>query len=122
MGILNKVKKDSMKKNFEKKIHKDEITKEAKEDIHYLKGDVKDIKKQLTTKDSLVIKNEVFSILHSGQKNYESFLSEFEKLTKEGYILTGIVPTKGLPLNLFGFDIKTGMLFYFQNSKYFQFK
>jgi len=119
MGILNKVKKGSMKKNFDKKIHKEDINKETKEEFHYLKGDVKDIRKKLKTKDSLVLKNEAFAMLHSGPKNYESFLTEFEKLTREGYMLTGTTLTKGLPMNFFGFDVKTGTLFYFQHSKFF---
>ena len=119
MGILNKGKKDPTKKSFEEKIHKEEISNEAKEEIHYLKGNVKDIKKQLKTKDSLVLKNEALAILHSGPKNHESFLLEFEKLAREGYMLTGTVLTKGLPFGLFGFDIKTGILFYFQHTKFF---
>lgn len=118
MGILNKVKKNSMKKSFDKKIHKEEINKQTKEEFHYLKGDVKDIRKKLKTKDSLVLKNEAIAMLHSGPKNYESFLSEFEKLTKEGYMLTGTSLAKGLPMNFFGFDVKTGILFYFQHSKF----
>ncbi len=118
MGILNKVKKGSMKNSFDKKIHKEEIDKEAKEEFHYLKGDLKDIRKKLKTKDSLVIKNDAFAMLHSGPKNYESFLSEFEKLTREGYMLTGTSLAKGLPFNLFGFDVKTGILFYFQHTKF----
>jgi hypothetical protein len=119
MGILNKVKKGSTKKSFEGKIHKEEISKESKEQIHYLKGNVKDIKKQMQTKDSLVLKNEALAILHSGPKNYESFLFEFEKLAREGYMLTGTTLTKGLPFGLFGFEIKTGILFYFQHTKFF---
>ncbi len=119
MGILNKVKKGSMKNSFDKKIHKEEIDKEAKEEFHYLKGDLKDIRKKLKTKDSLVLKNDAFAMLHSGPKNYESFLSEFEKLTREGYMLTGTSLAKGLPLQLFGFDVKTGILFYFQHTKFF---
>ena len=118
MGILNKVKKGSMKNSFDKKIHKEEINKETKEEFHYLKGDVKDIRKKLSTKDSLVLKNDTFAMLHSGPKNYESFLSEFEKLTREGYMLTGTSLAKGLPLQLFGFDVKTGILFYFQHTKF----
>ncbi len=104
---------------FDKKIHKEEISKETKEEIHYLKGNVKDIRKKLKTKDSLVLKNNALAILHSGPKNYESFLSEFEKLTREGYMLTGTSLAKGLPLQLFGFDVKTGILFYFQHTKFF---
>jgi len=119
MGILNKVKKGSMKNRFDKKFHKEEIDKEAKEEFHYLKGDLKDIRKKLKTKDSLVLKNDAFAMLHSGPKNYESFLSEFEKLTREGYMLTGTSLAKGLPLQLFGFDVKTGILFYFQHTKFF---
>ncbi len=122
MGILNKVKKDSTKESFDKKIHKEEISKETKEGIHYLKGDVKDIKKKLQTKDSLVLKNDALAILHSGPKNYESLLFEFEKLTREGYMLTGTNLTKGLPFGLFGFEVKTGTLFYFQHTKFFSFK
>ena len=119
MGILNKVKKGSTKERFDKKIHKEEISKETKEEIHYLKGNVKDIRKKLKTKDSLVLRNDALAILHSGPKNYESFLFEFEKLTREGYMLTGTSLTKGLPLSLFGFEVKTGILFYFQHSKFF---
>ena len=119
MGILNKVKKDSMKKRFDKKIHKEEIDKEVKEEIHFLRGDVKDIRKKLQTKDSLVLKNDALAILHSGPKSYESFLYEFEKLAREGYMLTGTTLTKGLPFGLFGFNVKTGMLFYFQHTKFF---
>ena len=119
MGILNKVKKGSTKESFDKKIHKEEISKETKEDIQYLKGDIKDIRKKLKTKDSLVLKNDALSILHSGPKNYESFLFEFEKLTREGYMLTGTSLTKGLPIGLFGFEVKTGILFYFQHTKFF---
>ena len=119
MGILNKIKKGSTKERFDKKIHKEEISKETKEEIHYLKGNVKDIRKKLKTKDSLVLKNNALAILHSGPKNYESFLFEFEKLTREGYMLTGTSPTKGLPFGLFGFEVKTGILFYFQHSKFF---
>ena len=115
MGILNK---GSIKKNFEKKIHKDELSKEAKEEIHYMKGDIKDIGKQLKTKESIATKNDAIAILHSGNKNQKSFLSEFEKLTKEGYMLTGITETKGMPLKLFGFDVKTGKLFFFQRKKW----
>ena len=119
MGILNKVKKGSTKESFDKKIHKEEISKESKEEIQYLKGNVKDIRKKLKTKDSLVLRNDALAILHSGPKNYESFLFEFEKLTREGYMLTGTSLTKGLPLSLFGFEVKTGILFYFQHSKFF---
>lgn len=119
MGILNKVKKDTPKENVDKKIHKEGISGEAKEEIHYLKGNVKDIKKQLKAKDSLVSKNDALAILHSGPKNYESFLFEFEKLAREGYMLTGTTLTKGLPFGLFGFEVKTGTLFYFQNTKFF---
>ena len=114
MKILNK---GSIKKNFDKKIHKEGISKEAKEDIHYLKGGLKDIGKQLKTKDSIVIKNDAVAILHSGLKNQESFLSEFEKLTREGYMLTGVTETKTTPFKFFGFDIKTGKLFFFQYTK-----
>ena len=114
MGILNK---GSIKKKFDKKIHKEELSKEAKEEIHYMKGDLKNIGKQLKTKDSIVIKNDAIAILHNGLKNQISFFSEFEKLTKEGYMLTGITETKGLPLKLFGFDVKTGKLFFFQRTK-----
>ena len=119
MGILNKVKKGSTKESFDKKIHKEEISKETKEEMYYLKGNVKDIRKKLQTKDSLVLKNDALAILHSGPKNYESFLSEFEKLTREGYMLTGTSLTKGLPFGLFGFEVKTGILFYFQHTKFF---
>ena len=119
MGILNKVKKNTTKENPDKKIHKEGISGEAKEEIHYLKGNVKDIKKQLKAKDSLVSKNDALAILHSGPKNYESFLFEFEKLAREGYMLTGTTLTKGLPFGLFGFEVKTGTLFYFQNTKFF---
>ena len=119
MGILNKIKKGSTKERFDKKIHKEEISKETKEEIHYLKGNVKDIRKKLKTKNSLVLKNNALAILHSGPKNYESFLFEFEKLTREGYMLTGTSLTKGLPFGLFGFEVKTGILFYFQHSKFF---
>ena len=77
---------------------------------------------QLRTKESLVIKNEVMAILHCGMKNHKSFLSEFEKLTREGFMLTGTSLTRGLPLNLLGFDVKTGLLFYFQNTKFFDHK
>ena len=114
MRILNK---GSIKKKFEKKIHKEELSKEAKEDIHYLKGDMKDIGKQFKTKESIVIKNDAIAVLHSGPKNQKSFLSEFEKITREGYMLTGVTETKGLPVNLFGFALKTGKLFFFQHTK-----
>ena len=103
---------------FDKKLHKEELSEEAKEDIHYMKGDLKDFRKQLKTKESIVTKNDTIAILHSGNKNQKSFLSEFEKLTKEGYMLTGITETKGMPLKLFGFDVKTGKLFFFQRKKW----
>jgi hypothetical protein len=119
MVIFNKIKKGSIKNRFDKKIHKKEVSKEAKEDFNYLKGDVKDIRKKLKTKDSLVIKNDAFAMLHRGPKNHESFLFEFEKLTREGYMLTGTSLTKGLPIGLFGFEVKTGILFYFQHTKFF---
>ena len=115
MKILNK---GSIKKKFEKKIHKEEVSKEAKEQAHYMKGDVKNVVGELKTKESIVMKNDAIAILHSGHKNQKSFHSEFEKLTREGYLLTGTRFTKGLPLQLFGFDIKTGSLFYFQHTKY----
>jgi len=83
-----------------------------------MKGDLKDLGKQLKTKEAIVLKNDALVILHSGPKNQQSFLSEFEKLTREGYMLTGISETKGLPLSVFGFSIKTGKLFFFQHSKY----
>ena len=122
MGLLNKVRKsttDTLKKNSSKKISKEEVSKETKEEIHYLKGDLKDLRKQIRTKESIVVKNDALAILHSGQKNQKSFLSEFEKLTREGYMLTGVSETRGLPLSLFGFDIKTGKLFFFQHTKWF---
>ena len=116
MKILNK---GSIKKKFDKKIHKEELSKEAKEEIHYMKGDLKDLGKQLKTKESIVLKNDALVILHSGPKNQPSFLSEFEKHTREGYMLTGITETKGLPVSVFGFNIKTGKLFFFQHTKWF---
>ena len=122
MGLLNRVKKDAtvtIKKNGDGKVSKEQLSKDAKEEIHYMKGDLKDFGKQLKTKESIVLKNDAFVILHSGPKNQQSFLSEFEKLTREGYKLTGITETKGLPLTVFGFNIKTGKLFFFQHSKWF---
>ncbi len=82
-----------------------------------MKGDLKDIRKQFKTKESIVLKNDAIVILHSGEKNQKSFLSEFEKITREGYMLTGVTETKGLPVNLFGFSLKTGKLFFFQRKK-----
>ncbi|HUT06744.1 MAG TPA: hypothetical protein VMW74_08685 [Nitrosopumilaceae archaeon] len=122
MDLFNKVKKGTtnpLKKNVDGKIGAEQVGKEVKEEIHYMKGDLKDLGKQLKTKDSIVVKNNAFVILHSGPKNQISFLSEFEKLTKEGYMLTGITETKGIPLTLFGFNIKTGKLFFFQHTKWF---
>jgi len=122
MGLLNKVRKsttDTLKKNSSKKISKGGISEEAKDEIHYLTGDIKDLRKQVRTKESIVVKNDAFAVLHSGQKNQKSFLSEFEKLTRDGYMLTGVSETKGLPLSLFGFNIKTGQLFFFQKTKWF---
>ncbi len=122
MGILNKVKKGttvSFKKNMVGKISKKKVSDEAKEEIHYMKGDIKDLGKQLKTKESIVLKNDAIAILHSGLKNQKSFLSEFEKLTREGYMLTGVSETKGLPFTTFVFDIKTGKLFFFQHTKWF---
>jgi len=122
MGILNKVKKgttDTFKKNVDGKITKEKVGKGAKEEIHYMKGNIKDLGKQLKTKESIVIKNDAFVVLHSGPKNQQSFLSEFENLTREGYMLTGVTETKGLPITPFGFDIKTGKLFFFQHTKWF---
>ncbi len=120
MGILNKIKKEATDSlNVDEKISKEQFSKEAKDDIHYLKGDIKDLGKQLRTKESVVIKNDALAILHSGTKNQKSFFSEFEKLTREGYMLTGVSETRGLPLSVFGFNIKTGKLFFFQHTKYF---
>ncbi len=122
MDLFNKVKKGTtnpLKKNSGAKITKEQVGKEAKEEIHYMKGDLKDFGKQLKTKESIVLKNDAFVILHSGPKNQQSFLSEFEKLTREGYKLTGITETRGLPLTVMGFNIKTGKLFFFQHNKWF---
>ncbi len=122
MDLFNKVKKGTtnpLKKNAGAKITKEQVSKGAKEEIHYMKGDLKDLGKQLKTKESIVLKNDAFVILHSGPKNQQSFLSEFEKLTREGYKLTGITETKGLPLTVMGFNINTGKLFFFQHNKWF---
>ena len=122
MGLLNKVKKGTtgtIKKNDDGKTSTQQVSKGAKEEIHYMKGDLKDLGKQLKTKESVVLKNDAYVILHSGPKNQQSFLSEFEKLAREGYKLTAITETKGLPLTAFGFKIKTGKLFFFQHSKWF---
>jgi hypothetical protein len=122
MGLLSKVKKSATgtsKKNGDGKISTDQVSKDAKEELHYMKGDLKDFGKQLKTKESIVLKNDAYVILHSGPKNQQSFLSEFEKITREGYKLTGITETRGLPLTVLGFNIKTGKLFFFQHSKWF---
>ena len=122
MDLFNKVKKgptNPLKKNTDGKMSKEQVSNDAKEEIHYMKGDLKDLGKQLKTKESVVLKNDALVILHSGPKNQPSFLSEFEKHTREGYMLTGITETKGLPLTLFGFNIKTGKLFFFQHTKWF---
>ena len=122
MGLLNKVKKGTtgtIKKNDDGKISTEQVSKDAKEELHYMKGDLKDFGKQLKTKDSIVLKNDAYVILHSGPKNQQSFLSEFEKLTREGYKLTGITETKGLPLTVLGINVKTGKLFFFQHFKWF---
>ena len=120
MGILNKVKKGttgSFKKN--PKVTREQVRKETKEEIHYLKGDIKDLGKQLKTKESIVLKNDAYAVLHSGPKNQKSFLDEFEKLTRDGYMLTGVSDTKGLPITPFGFELKSGKLFFFQHTKWF---
>ena len=70
MGILNK---GSIKKKFDKKIHKEEVSKEAKEQAHYMKGDVKNVVGELTTKESSVMKNDAIEIIHSEQKNQKSW-------------------------------------------------
>ena len=123
MGIFNKIKKGSTdvpKKNVDGKKSTEQLSEEAKEEIHYMKGDILDLRKQMRTKESIVVKNEIIAVLHSGQKNQQSFLNEFEKLTKEGYKLSAVSETKGLPFSLLGFNIKTGKLFFFQHSKWFQ--
>jgi hypothetical protein len=120
MSILNRVKKGTtnpLKKS--PKISNKQVSEEAKEEIHYMKDDIKDLGKQLKTKESIVIKNDAFAVLHSGPKNQKSFLSEFEKLTREGFMLTGVSDTKGLPITPFGFELKTGKLFFFQHTKWF---
>ena len=119
MGLLDKIKKETAESlDVDEKISKKEFQQEAKDDIHYLKGDVKNLAKQLRTKESVVIKNDAFAILHSGAKNQKSFFSEFENFTKEGYVLTGITDTRGIPLSLFGFNVKSGQLFFFQHKKF----
>ena len=119
MGLLDKIKKEAADTyNVDEKISKKEIKQEAKDDIHYLKGDIKNLGKQLRTKESVVIKNDAFAILHSGAKNQKSFFSEFENFTKEGYVLTGITDTRGVPISLFGFTVKSGQLFFFQHKKF----
>ena len=118
MRLRDKFSKSSSTKEKTEELDK-ALKNEAKEEIHYLTGDIKDLRKQVRTKESIVVKNDAFAVLHSGQKNQKSFLSEFEKLTREGYMLTGVSETRGLPLNVFGFDIKTGKLFFFQHTKWF---
>ena len=123
MGILNKIKKgttDAPKKNVDDKMSKEQVSKAVEEDIHYMKDEIKGFGKQLRTKESIVVKNEIIAILHSGIKNQKSFLDEFEKLTKDGYKLSAVSETKGLPITPFGFNIKTGKLFFFQRSKWIQ--
>ena len=58
MGILNKVKKGSTKKSFDEKIHKEEISKETKEE--FLKS----------------IKTDISAALDDNKSKYEEFLDE----------------------------------------------
>jgi len=115
MGFLNKVKKSA---NITNTDTSKKISGETKEEVHHLKSDLKDLKKQMKTEESVVTKNDAFAILHSGPKNQKSFFAEFEKITREGYVLNGIIDTKGLPITPFGFDIKSGKFFFFQNKKF----
>ena len=116
MGLLGKVKKGTTE--LTSKNTSDKVSKEAKEEIHYMKSDIKDLGKQLKTKEAVVVKTDSYGILHSGPKNQESFFSEFENFTQDGYVLTGITETKGLPMTPFGLDIKSGKLFFFQHKKF----
>ncbi len=55
------------------KISKKKVSDETKEEIHYMKGDIKDLGKQLKTKESIVLKNDAITILHSGLKTKNPF-------------------------------------------------
>ena len=46
MVILDKIKKRTMKESFDKKIHKEEISKEAKGEFQHVKGDLKELRKK----------------------------------------------------------------------------
>ena len=89
MGFLNKVKKSTSSITSKE----DKVSKEAKEEAHHLKSDMKYLAKQMKTEESVVTKNDAFAILHSGPKNQKSFLTEFENITREGYVLNGPEPT-----------------------------
>ena len=116
MRLLDKVKKGTS--DLTSKDTSDKVSKETKEEIHYMKSDIKDLGKQLRTTDAVVVKTNAYGILHSGPKNQKSFFSEFENFTQEGYVLTGITETRGLPMTPFGIDIKSGKLFFFQHKKF----
>ena len=98
---------------------KEKLKEKTKDEAGAITEEFKGIKEQLRTTESIVLKNDVIAILHNGPKNQESFLKEFENLTKEGYRLATVTETRGLPVPM-GFDIKTGKLFFFQHEKWFK--
>jgi len=51
-------------------------------------------------------------------KKAVSFSKVLNDVLKEGYKLSAITDTRGLPITPFGFNIKTGKLFFFQHSKW----
>jgi len=80
--------------------------------ISGIEQDVKSFGKQLTVDNPVLVKTDNIAILIYSGKTHDMFLEEFDKLTIEGYKLSGISDPRGIPI--IGVDMKIGKIFFFQ--------
>jgi hypothetical protein len=81
--------------------------------IREVSQDSKSFGKQFTTENPVLVKNENTAILIYSGKTHKRFLEEFEKLTIDGFKLSGISDPMGFPI--LGLDIKFAKIFFFQH-------
>lgn len=94
------------------------VKKFSKKFVGGIEQDAKTFTKQLTADNPVLVKNENIAILIYSGKTHKAFLEEFEKLTIDGYKLSGITDPRGIPLlgeiPILG-NTKYGKIFFFQH-------
>jgi len=119
MGLFNKFSKNKKTKQKESKnlsgAAKKELNEELGENKKQIVGQAKSIRKLWKSHEVLQYKSDAIALLFKKRGYGDEFITEFEKLTQEGYQLVLLEPVKAIDAG--PIDMQIGNFYYFQKGQ-----